>query len=104
MKRAARTPGEPLVWLSSMGLAIGVTMVVGLLGLIVANGLAVFWPSRLTELTVERAGKREILAGMIVMHHAKRGIKASGDETQIYLANKDAYGSTFRYLDDRDIV
>ena len=37
-------PGEPFVWLTSMGLAIGLLMVVGLLGVIVMNGLPVFWP------------------------------------------------------------
>src|SRR3954466_6595232 len=45
--RRERAPkGEALVWLTGLGVAIGVTMVVGLLGLIVWNGLGVFWPRR----------------------------------------------------------
>ena len=42
-------PGEPFVWLTSMGLAIGLLMVVGLLCVIVINGLPVFWPGRVVS-------------------------------------------------------
>ncbi len=38
-------PGEPFVWLTSMGLALSIMMVVGLLAVIVLNGLPVFWPN-----------------------------------------------------------
>ena len=38
------TIGESRVWLCGMGLSLGIVMVIGLLGLIVVNGLGVFMP------------------------------------------------------------
>ena len=39
-----RTAGEAKVWLVSVGLSLGLLMVVCLLGLILKNGITVFWP------------------------------------------------------------
>jgi len=47
--RIFKAPGEPMVWLSSAGLAFGLLMIVGLLGLIFVNGIAVFWPDRVGQ-------------------------------------------------------
>ena len=33
-----------MVWLTAMGLTVGLAMVVYLIGLIIVNGLAAFWP------------------------------------------------------------
>ena len=38
--------GEPWVWFTGLGLIIGLGMVLGLLGLVLLNGLTVFWAPR----------------------------------------------------------
>ena len=39
-----KAAGEPFVWFTSMGLTIGLVMVVCLLSLIAVDGIEVFWP------------------------------------------------------------
>ncbi len=56
--RVHAAPGEPFVWLTSMGLGIGLLMVAGLLGVIVMNGLPVFWPGRAVTVKLKE-GRRQ---------------------------------------------
>ena len=44
--------GEPFIWLTGGGLAIGLIMVVGLVLLIRVSGLGFFWPSSVVRLTL----------------------------------------------------
>ena len=53
LKKFTRTRGEIYVWLSSMGLSIGLGMVVFLLWLILSNGFSVFWPKRVVEIELK---------------------------------------------------
>lgn len=39
-----RPLGEVNIWLTSIGLSLGLIMIFGLLGIIVFNGLEAFWP------------------------------------------------------------
>ena len=109
----ARPVGEPWVWLSAMGLAVGVLMVAGLLGLIVRNGLGVFWPKPIVEIELAE-GSRFALRGTNVIGGGVYGIRdkalppAAGEdgsagavpqEWHLLIGNKDAYGSSFRYVD-----
>ncbi|HEY2573987.1 MAG TPA: phosphate ABC transporter permease PstA [Verrucomicrobiaceae bacterium] len=90
--------GEPYVWLCAMGLAVGVTMVVGLLVLIISHGLAVFWPSRVVEFKLKDG---HTIAGEIVRQQAGAG---GAPELQIHMGNKDAYGLAYRFIAQSDIV
>jgi phosphate transport system permease protein len=95
-----RVVGESLVWLTAMGLAIGLVMVAGLLLLILCNGIAVFWPRQLVQFSVHDHGATSTVLGVVV----KEQRKADGTkEVQIRTGNKDAY-PPFRYLDDAAIV
>ena len=49
--RSLTAHGEPLVWLSGGALALSLTMIVGLLGLIIYQGVITFWPSAVVQLT-----------------------------------------------------
>src|SRR5207237_1216972 len=51
--RVRSTTGEPMVWLTAMGLTIGLAMVVYLIGLIVVNGLAALWPTRVAQIELQ---------------------------------------------------
>ncbi len=118
LTRTSAAPGEPFVWITAMGLSIGLLMVVGLLGIIVANGLPVFWPNRVVEVTlkpgvanpVPNAG--DTITGELVQTRTKRIPILGPDgtsiedqkEVQFYIGNKDAYGINFVFANRADIA
>ena len=102
-----RPAGETGVWLSSMGLSIGLFMVLGLLGLIIANGLGVFWPKPVirVELKPDSASMQRGQAdvGGIVTRIRDRMIpretgRAIEREWHLQVGNKEVYGQGFRYI------
>lgn len=118
LTRTHAAPGEPFVWLTAMGLSIGLLMVAGLLGIIIANGVPVFWPSAVEEVTL-RSGVRnpvpgggESFVGELVQKRVKRspvltetGKRASDQsEFQYYVGNKDIYGINFAFINGADVV
>lgn len=104
--KPARITGEPLVWLTAMGLSIGLVMVLALLWIIVVNGVEVFWPKRIVELTVKDGDRTISIAGEIVIEREKQsnldGVPER--EIQLFTGNKDVYGQGFRYINQKDIV
>ena len=118
LTRTAAAPGEPFVWLTAMGLSFGLLMVVGLLGIIVANGLPVFWPSEVLELKLKPGVKNPVprggdtLTGELVQTREKRipvlgpdGSKIEDQtELQIFTGNKDANGSAFAFINNADVA
>jgi phosphate transport system permease protein len=100
-----RPKGEALVWLCSAGLALGVLMVVSLLGLIFREGITVFWPKQVVEITLRegssaRLGEAPRISGVVVkkQHNERLG----SEEWQFLTGNKDVYGSMFKYVDTAD--
>jgi phosphate transport system permease protein len=57
------THGEPMVWLTGGALGLALAMIVGLLALIVYQGIGTFWPGRVIEIET-LAGRK--LAGEVV--------------------------------------
>ena len=112
--------GEPYVWFTGMGLALGLLMVIYLLGLIVVNGVNAFWPKRVAVLHLQansaaRIKQSETVAGEIVKQRQKivRTFPSNSEEAsqsqsqaewQLFLGNKDAYGFSFLYIDQDDIA
>jgi phosphate transport system permease protein len=106
-RKPARNVGEPLVWLTAMGLSLGLAMVVALLAIIVANGTEVFWPKHIVRITVKEGDRQTVVAGEIVKRQRRAGTIAGQpgkEELQLFTGNKDVYGQGFRYLDVADIV
>ena len=112
IQRVRSTAGEPMVWLTAMGLTIGLSMVMYLIGLIVVHGLAAFWPVRVVQIELREGSKAalneaRLLGGKIVKTQQKA---TQGDETrdqtewQVMVGNKEVYGFGFTYLDRADIV
>lgn len=118
LTRTLAAPGEPFVWLTAMGLSLGLLMVIGLLGVIVANGLPVFWPSKIVELHLKPGVKNpvansgETITGEIVQTRERRipilgpdGKKIEDQtEVQIFVGNKDVNGSGFAFINNADIA
>lgn len=103
--RTLRRPGEVLVWFTTSGVTVGLAMILGLLGTVLWNGLGAFWPKRVLEVTVA-AGSADLLqgartfAGEEVRRGPKAGTGVSGpQEVQLFVANKDAYGMGFKFVD-----
>lgn len=95
--RSGPPAGEPMVWLTAMGLAFGLAMVVALFYVIVDNGASVFWPKRVHAWTIEADGRSEVVWGELARTQRKKvGV---GDEIQVYTATRDALGSSFRFID-----
>ena len=98
--------GESHVWLSAMGLSIGLVMVATLLSVILWNGIEVFWPKRIVELTVNENGKEVHIGGEIIQRRNKP-IQSDGKihaEIQIFTGNKEVYGQGFRFVDVDDVI
>lgn len=104
--------GERWVWLSSMGLAVGVMMVVTLLYLILYNGLGVFWPKPVIRISLETTSPfamrgTNVLGGMVAGERVKiaqpgePAERAGQKEWHLFLGNKDVYGLSFRYIDQQ---
>ncbi len=98
--------GNALSWLCGGALAFNLLLVVGLLGLIAANGLHTFWPRRLTALTLVDGSK---LLGEI---HDREAIPIrSGEDPSkaakrihVKVGNRDFTGIDFVWVDERRIV
>ncbi|RYD32792.1 MAG: phosphate ABC transporter permease PstA, partial [Verrucomicrobiaceae bacterium] len=93
--------GEAQVWLTAMGLAIGIVMVVGLLGLILKRGTDVFWPKRVVEIQLKEGGP---LLGEIVLR--QKNLKTGREEWLVHSGNKskDDPGSAYRYVDTGEVT
>jgi phosphate transport system permease protein len=108
-----QTPkGEVFVWITSMGLLLGLLMIAFLLGLILHNGVTVFWPKRVALVTFKDQtgfqGAQQV-AGVVLLEKDKdpRDLSpeqaASPDprdrrEKQLFVGNRDAYGESFAYF------
>src|SRR5262245_37379441 len=115
-----RPSGEALVWMTSVGLTVGLLMVAGLLTLIVYQGAQSFWPRRMVEIRIKgespfkfRDGK--IIAGEIVKQNkkiihevAQRRAAAREhrdlEQWQLYIGNKDLFGANFVYIDHESVA
>ena len=114
-----RTPGEPMVWLCSIGLSFGLLMVIGLLTIIIINGLRVFWPKGVAQVIFSEASGADFmgqktLAGEVVKRREKivqdaetrAALIAKGErptEWQLYVGNRDVYGLNFVYVDRQSL-
>ncbi|MYD43934.1 MAG: phosphate ABC transporter permease PstA [Gammaproteobacteria bacterium] len=55
--------GDPWIWLTSAAVAVSVTAVLGLVGLLAVNGLAHFWPSEVIAIKHESYGQQTTILG-----------------------------------------
>lgn len=111
-----KTIGESKVWLTGLGLTFGLAMTVSILGLIVYYGLGVFWPKDVVtakvpaELAVvDKQGLKSQQFFGIEVKRVEQQLpgKQTGPapvSVQFYTANRDAYGSSFIFVPEKDLV
>jgi phosphate transport system permease protein len=91
--------GEPFIWLTGGALASSLLLVLGLLGLIVANGLGFFWPDDVVRLTLTDG---KTMTGTLVEREAIPS--AAGQyRVKVKVANRDLYGADFQWVDESAI-
>ncbi len=98
-----RVVGEPMVWLTSMGLCVGALMVAIILGVIVFNGIGSFWPHRVQQITLANG---ETWMGVETKRQERRGKPDQPpiEEIQLYHANRWMTGQSFKFFDTSSIT
>lgn len=105
--------GENFVWLTAMGLAAGILMVVSIMGLIFWKGVTVFWPKPVAVVQLvenSQAGFKgsTVFAGAIVDEREKLSrdpvTQEYKDEYSFFIGNKDIYGQMYFYVDTDQIA
>ncbi len=102
MKKTFFTSGTPFIWLTGLATALGLLMIVGLLLLILVNGLGIFWPQSLQQFTLKDGS---VVLGEIWEKETHDNYDTGREETRyrIKTANRDFYGLDFRWLKEEDI-
>ena len=97
--------GEPMIWLAGSGLGICLLMIGGLLVLVGAKGLDIFWPRELTRIktTDGKVVLGEILGRERAADAGGAG-EAAGYRIRVKIGNRDLNGLDYRWIDESAIV
>lgn len=102
--RKSFSRGDHLVWLTGSALGTSLLLILGLLVVILTNGLGIFWPSPIEQVTL-RDGS--VFAGELVQRQA---IPNPGQpdhlqkhRLQLKVGNRDLYGFDFKWIDEADV-
>src|SRR5260221_11690749 len=94
-----------MIWLTGSALGLCILMIVGLIGVILANGLSFFWPQALELLTLKDGS---IAMGEVVNREAipnpGQPDHLQNHRVQLRVGNRDLYGIDFRWIDEADIA
>jgi len=119
LRSTAAPKGETFVWFTGMGLAVGLIMVVFLFGLIAYNGIIVFWPRFVVQITLsEESGEvagSNVVAGIFDSRKQRtERMLDTGDresfappsfmEERIFVGNRDVYGQSFTYVRTDNVI
>jgi phosphate transport system permease protein len=99
VKRLWRS-GEPFIWLTGGALATALLMVAGLVGLILVNGLGLFWPRSVLRATLVDG---RVLTGQVVQREAVPG-RPGEYRIKLKVGNRDLYGADFVWVDEAQIA
>jgi phosphate transport system permease protein len=97
--------GEPMIWFTGSALGISILMILGLIGVILWNGLSFFWPVALEQVTLradggvflgEQVNREPIPNPGQPDHNARHRIL-------LRVGNRDVYGFDFKWLDEDQI-
>ncbi len=88
--------GEPYVWATSLALSMILFIVFLLLYVVLANGILVFWPKEVSQVTMTDGGL--VLGEEIRQEKDPAG---GGKRFQFKVGNRDLYGLDFKWVDAR---
>jgi phosphate transport system permease protein len=97
--------GEPMIWLTGAGLAICLLMIGGLITLVGAKGLDIFWPRELSRIRTSD-GKAVLgeVRGREKAADAGGAGEAAGYRIRVKIGNRDLNGLDYRWIDESAIV
>ncbi len=92
--------GDPFIWLTGGTLAFSLLMIAALIWIVGANALGFFWPDQLRAVDLQDGQK--ILGSVRAQEVIPQSAGAGQEQyrTQFQVANRDLYGSDFRWVDD----
>ncbi len=96
--------GEPYIWFTGSALGLSLLMVVGLVTLILVNGLGFFWPSRLARVTLHDGSVflgEETQREPIPQPGTPENLKYH--RIQLKVGNRDLLGFDFKWIDESAI-
>lgn len=91
--------GEPWVWMTAASLALTLLITATLITVVMVNGLGVYWPDTLEQLTFND-GKR--LVGERIKQEAMPS--GDGERAQFKVGNRDLYGLDFRWVSLNEVA
>ena len=96
--------GHPWVWITRCGTALLLLMVVGIVGIVVVNGLSTFWPRRLVRYELKDGS---VVVGEEMRREVRKVGHDSREEEQVFLrvGNRDLFGGggDFRWIRADDV-
>lgn len=100
---SATPKGEPWVWFTSLGLLVGLAMVVGLLGLVMVNGFSVFWAPEVPTIKLAD-GTTHI--GQLAQRRIRPGSPASDPryERQYQVGLREVNAGSYVWVDEKKIT
>ncbi|MFI4946207.1 MAG: phosphate ABC transporter, permease protein PstA, partial [Burkholderiales bacterium] len=97
--------GDHLVWLTGSALGMCLVMILGMLLVILTNGLGIFWPASLEQVKLKDGS---LLAGELtqrqVIPDPDQPTHPEKHRLQFKVGNRDLYGADFRWVDEDQIV
>jgi phosphate transport system permease protein len=97
--------GEPMIWLTGSALGISILMIVGLVIVILTNGLSFFWPKPLEQLTLEDGGVfLGELAGREPIPNPGHADHLTKHRLLLRVGNRDVYGFDFKWVNEDEIA
>lgn len=103
--RKILTRGDHLVWLTGSALGMCLVMILGMLLVILTNGLGIFWPAALEQVKLKDGS---LLAGELtqrqVIPDPDQPTHPEKHRLQFKVGNRDLYGADFRWVDEDQIA
>jgi phosphate transport system permease protein len=97
--------GDPMIWFTGAALGMCILMIVGLVLVVLVNGLSFFWPKHLERLTLKEGAvflgeivNREPIPNPGHPDHLER------HRVQLRVGNRDLYGFDFKWVDEDDVA
>lgn len=87
--------GEPMIWLTGGALVVSLVMIIGLVGMIVTQGLTTFWPRPVERVTLNDGS---------VFLGVPTDTQADPPQTLYRTGNRDIGSEPFRWVDQGDIA
>ena len=97
--------GDPMIWFTGSALGICILMIVGLIAIILVNGLSFFWPGPLERVTLKDGSVfMGELANSEPIPNPGHPDHLQKQRIQLRVGNRDLFGFDFKWIDEAEIA